>query len=74
MGFKVVVDYELCEGNAMCMDVAPEVFDLDDDDVVVVLEEAPGEDLRDKVVQAVERCPKQALAIAELDDVADEAE
>ena len=66
MGFKVVVDYELCEGNAMCMDVAPEVFDLDDDDVVLLIDEAPGDDLRDKVAQAVERCPKQALSIAEM--------
>ena len=68
MGFKVVVDYQLCEGNAMCMDVAPEVFDLDDEDVVLVLQETPGEDLRGQVAQAVERCPKQALAIAELDE------
>lgn len=65
MGFKVVVDYEMCEGNAMCLDVAPEVFDLDDEDVVVLLTDSPGEALREKVASAVERCPKQALSISE---------
>ena len=45
MGFKVIVDYDLCESNAMCMDVAPEVFELDDDDYLQVLDEAPAEDL-----------------------------
>ena len=42
MAINVIVDYELCEGNAMCMDVAPDVFDLDDGDVVVLLQETPG--------------------------------
>lgn len=68
MAIKVTVNYELCEGNAMCMDVAPEVFDLDDDDVVVLLNDAPGEDLREKVAAAVERCPKQALSTADIDE------
>ena len=63
MGFKVVVDDMLCEGNAMCLDVAPDVFDLSDDDVAIVLQEELGEDMRDKVEQAVQYCPKQALSI-----------
>ena len=29
---KVKVDFDLCEANAVCMDVAPEVFKVDDDD------------------------------------------
>ena len=64
MGFKVVVDDMLCEGNAMCLDVAPDVFDLSDDDVAIVLQEELGEDMRDKVEDAVQACPKQALSIA----------
>lgn len=63
MGFKVVVDDMLCEGNAMCLDVAPDVFDLSDDDVAIVLKEELGEDQRAKVEQAVQYCPKQALSI-----------
>ena len=64
MGFKVVVDDMLCEGNAMCLDVAPDVFDLSDDDAAIVLQEELGEDMRDKLENAVQACPKQALSIA----------
>lgn len=65
MGFKVVVDFDLCESNAVCMDVAPEVFEVRDDDFLYILNEEPDESLRDKVVSAVERCPKQAISIEE---------
>ena len=30
MAWKVVVDFDVCESNAICMGVAPEVFDPDD--------------------------------------------
>lgn len=67
MGIKVVVDFDLCESNAICMQVAPEVFEVRDDDFLYVLNETPGEDLREKVNEAVQRCPKQAIALAETD-------
>ena len=63
MGFKVVVDFDLCESNAVCMAIAPEVFEVRDDDFLYILQEQPDESLRAKVVEAVERCPKQAIAI-----------
>jgi len=66
MGFKVVVDFDLCESNAVCMDVAPEVFEVRHDDFLYILQEAPDESFREKVENAVERCPKQAISIAEL--------
>ena len=62
---KVVVDYDVCESNAVCMAVAPEVFEVRDDDFLYVLDENPGEELRAKVEEAVRRCPKQALSIQE---------
>jgi ferredoxin len=60
---RVVVDYDLCESNAICMAVAPEVFEVDDDDNLNLLQEEPPEELRAKVEEAVRRCPKQALAL-----------
>ena len=60
---RVVVDYDLCESNAICMAVAPEVFEVDDDDNLNLLQEEPPEELRSKVEEAVRRCPKQALSI-----------
>jgi ferredoxin len=60
---RVVVDYDLCESNAICMAVAPEVFEVDDDDNLNLLQEEPPEELRGKVEEAVRRCPKQALSV-----------
>jgi ferredoxin len=60
---KVVVDYDLCEANAVCQDNAPEVFRVEDDDTLTILIEEPAEDLREKVTRAVDRCPRQAIRI-----------
>ncbi len=60
---KIVVDYDLCESNAVCMQIAPEVFEVRDDDFLYVLEENPGEELREKMEDSVARCPKQAIKI-----------
>lgn len=62
---KVVVDYDLCESNAVCMDVCPEVFKVDDDDMLQILNETPGEDLRSRVEEAVRLCPRQAISLLE---------
>ena len=60
---RVVVDYDLCESNAVCMGIAPEVFEVRDDDFLYVLQEEPDEALRGKVEEAVARCPKQAITL-----------
>ncbi len=65
MGYLVVVDFDLCESNAICMQVAPEVFEVRDDDFLYILQEEPPEELRPRVEEAVRRCPKQAISIAE---------
>jgi ferredoxin len=60
---RVVVNWDVCESNALCMGIAPEVFEVRDDDMLYVLQEHPDESLRPKVENAVRSCPKQALAI-----------
>jgi ferredoxin len=62
---KVVVDFDLCEANAVCMDVCPEVFKVDDEDCLHILIESPGEALRGKVEEAVRLCPRQAISLDE---------
>ncbi len=62
---KIVVDYELCEANAVCMDVCPECFRVEDDDTLTVLVEEPPESLRAKVEEAVRLCPRQAISLTE---------
>jgi ferredoxin len=60
---KVVVDFDLCESNAVCMGIAPEVFEVRDDDFLYILNEHPDESMRPKIEEAVRRCPKQAISI-----------
>lgn len=60
---KVNVDFDLCESNAICMAAAPEVFEVRDDDFLYVLNENPPAELHDKVREAAERCPKQAITL-----------
>ena len=62
---RVVVDWDLCESNGLCMAAAPEVFELQDDDTLLILQETPDESLRAKVAAAVNACPKQAISIQE---------
>ena len=62
---KIVVNWSLCEGNGNCEAAAPELFQLDDDDQLTVLNENPPEELRAKAEAAVRSCPKSALSIEE---------
>lgn len=62
---KVVVDFDLCEANAVCMETCPEVFKVDDEDHLHILIDDPPERLRAKVEEAVRLCPRQALSISE---------
>ncbi len=62
---KVIIDYDRCEGNAVCERLCPEVFQVRDDDRAHLRIENPGPELRAKVEAAVRRCPRQALSLAE---------
>ena len=57
MAWKVVVDFDVCESNAVCMGIAPEVFEVRDDDFLYILQENPDDDLRPRVEQAVRQRP-----------------
>jgi ferredoxin len=60
---KVIVDFSLCDGNGVCAGIAPDVFEVDDDLKLHVVQEAPPEALRAQVEQAVISCPKLAISI-----------
>jgi ferredoxin len=63
---RVVVDRTLCESNAVCARLVPEVFVVDEDDQLQIKQEQPPEEaLRERVEHAVRRCPKLALSIGE---------
>jgi ferredoxin len=60
---KIVVDFNACMGNALCMMAAPEVFEVRDDGMLYLLQEQPAESLRSEVEKAARMCPTQAITI-----------
>ena len=62
---RVVVDFDLCESNAVCMGIAPEVFEVRDDDFLYVLQEEPAPEVQDKVREAADLCPTGAITLEE---------
>ena len=62
---RVVVNYDLCESNAVCMGVAPEVFEVRDDGFLYILDETPPEALRPRLEEAVRLCPTQAISLTD---------
>jgi ferredoxin len=61
----VNVDYDLCDSNAICMGIVPEVFEVRYDGFLYILNEDPGEDLRARLQESVRSCPTQAISISE---------
>lgn len=65
MQHRIEVDYDLCESNGLCEDVAPQVFRVEDDDTLTVLVDFVADDDLDDVQRAIDRCPKQALRLVD---------
>ena len=59
----VKADLELCQGYANCIVAADDVFDIDDDGVVVLLRTEIAETDRARVQEAARSCPVNALSI-----------
>ncbi len=61
----VEVDRERCVGSGTCEMLAPDVFEVGDDGVVVVLRRRPADDDVEAVYDAVQQCPTQALTLTD---------
>jgi ferredoxin len=63
---KIIVDRELCEGNAACVKTAPSMFRLDENEAleIVVAEPATPQD-EELARKAFRRCPRRALQLVE---------
>lgn len=59
---RVSVDFDTCDGNGVCMSICREVFDVQDDGLHL-LQEDPGEALRDKLIGAQVSCPTGAIKV-----------
>lgn len=58
---KIVVDRTLCIGAAPCVAVAPGVFQIDNDNKAVVINEKGADD--ETILLAAQSCPTQAIII-----------
>ncbi len=65
MKLKVVVDFDLCESNALCQREAPAVFKVNDQDFLDILQEYPPDTEIERVREAVRRCPRQAISLVD---------
>jgi len=59
---RVRVDPRLCEAHALCIEIAPEVFDLGDE--IATCDGTLDESWRPNVEAAVAACPRQAISVA----------
>jgi ferredoxin len=59
---RVVVDRDRCEGNAVCVRIAPEIFTLDDDDYAVVTADPVPGGQQTLAEEAIAECPRAALS------------
>lgn len=62
---KIEVDLVACRSYAICVGIAPEYFELDEDGIVRLLraDVAPGDE--DRVREAALGCPQLAIKIVE---------
>jgi ferredoxin len=58
---EVTVDRGLCIGSGDCVDTAPDVFQLDDEDKAVVVD--PDGAPVDDILQAASNCPVSAIFV-----------
>ncbi|WP_349268328.1 ferredoxin [Mycolicibacterium parafortuitum] len=65
MSQKIVVDFGLCESNGVCMGIIPEVFDLDEEDYLHVLQDEVTPENEHGVRESVRQCPRQAISIVD---------
>ena len=62
---KIKVDYDLCESNALCEAMAPEVFEVDDNDDLQLKTDETTDESIENVRRAVAACPRAAISLVE---------
>jgi ferredoxin len=60
---RVTVDTDLCEANAVCQSLVPEVFSVDESDALTIMVSEVPPELAERVRRAVASCPKMALQL-----------
>ena len=61
---KVRVDQELCDGDEICIQVCPDIFEMEKDKAKAKMSEVPKE-LESCCREAADSCPVEAIIIEE---------
>lgn len=61
-GVTVRIDRTMCIGSGNCTNIAPEIFEIQEDNIVDFLEVTPDID-QDRLVEAAAVCPVDALIV-----------
>ncbi|HEY1701424.1 MAG TPA: (4Fe-4S)-binding protein [Trebonia sp.] len=62
---RIKADTGVCVGSGQCVLTEPDVFDQDDDGIVVLLTDQPDGQAAVRARQAADLCPSRALSIVE---------
>jgi ferredoxin len=60
---RIEIDRAICDGYGNCVFVAPEVFDLDDENLVTLLVDTITDETRPAVELAIDECPMRAISL-----------
>jgi ferredoxin len=63
MTAQLILDTSLCQGHGRCYQLAPEVFDADDDGYCVLKMTTVPDELMDEASLGVDNCPELALTL-----------
>ena len=62
---RVTVDQDICIASGACVLACPEVFQQDEDGLVVLVTDEPASELHDAVREAMAACPAAVIEIEE---------
>jgi ferredoxin len=62
---RVDVDLDKCTGHGICESIADDVFEVQDDGIVLIHDNERPEGDRDRMQQAVTLCPAAALRLTD---------
>jgi ferredoxin len=67
-GLRVQIDRDLCVGFGDCVTASPETFELDDDGIAI-FREVDEVASRERVIEACDACPVDAITVIDADGV-----
>ncbi len=64
--YRVYVDSDACRGHGRCYDLAPELFESDDEGHSIVRDDTIDDDVLPLAERAAAACPERAITVARL--------